>query len=61
MSDKSYEIRREIGIKILEQIGEWTDDYGLETSMSMEMELVRRVEAILEEKGFIEKRGNQNG
>lgn len=53
MADKDYQLKREIGIKILEQLGEWTDEYGLETSMDMEMELCQRIQGILAEKGFI--------
>jgi len=50
---KDYEFKRAIGIRILEEIGEWTDDNGLETSMAMEMELVQRIQGILKEKGLM--------
>ncbi len=53
MTDEEFEFKREIGIKILDQIDEWTDEHGLETSPSMEMELVQRIQGILQKKGFI--------
>ncbi len=53
MTDKEYNFKREIGIKILDQIDEWTDEYELGTSPDMEMELCLRIQGILKEKGFI--------
>ena len=51
--EEDYQLKREIGIKILEQLDEWTDEFGFETSMDMEMELCQRIQGILTDKGFI--------
>ena len=48
MADKDYQLKREIGIKILEQLGEWTDEYGLETSMDMETLPYNLIKSMLE-------------
>ena len=37
MEDEEYQLQREIGIKILEQIDEWAEENGFEISADMEM------------------------
>lgn len=55
MSEASYNLKRDITIRVLEEIDEWTDNHGLETSADMEMELAIRFQEILKEKGLIKE------